>query len=117
MAQQNNTGLVATLERLLAGGAVLFLLLAAGIALLLVLEDPNAPARCAAAAAGWMEAVGCLGDNGYGAAIRLALGGVGVGLFAGLLTSLRSRAEDRELTNTLHAVLAASAEARQRETA
>ena len=119
MSRQNSIGLVGTLERVLASGAAIFLLLGAGMALLLALSDPNAPARCIAGAAeGWIDTVLCLNRAGFGLPLRLILGGIGAGLFAALLTSLRSRAEDRELSHTIHAVLAASAEAQQqRETA
>jgi hypothetical protein len=117
-AQQNRSGLIGAIERLLAGGALLFLVLGAGMALLLTLNDPNAPGRCLAGGTeGWLDTILCLNRAGYGPSARLALGGIGVGLFAGLLSSLRSRAEDRALADTIQAVLAASTEARRRETA
>ncbi len=110
--------MVETTEKLLAGSAALFLLLAAGMAVLATLGAPDAPARCASlgAAEGWQAAMQCLGHAGYGLPVRLALGAGGVGLLAVLLTTLRSRAEERAVAGSVQAALA-SLDASEREAA
>jgi hypothetical protein len=113
-----DSGMVETVEKILAGSAALFLLAAAGMALLVVLGDPDAPARCIGAGSveGWEATVRCLSRAGYGLPVRLTLGAAGVGLLAALLTTLRSRAEDRAVAGSVRSALA-SLHASEGETA
>ena len=120
MAQRtaHGTTIVQRLERVATNLSALFLFSAAGIAALVAIGDPNAASDCLAGAPLSPEtatqAVRCLGEAGFGPSAGFGLAAVACGVLAGLLGTLRSRAEDRVVIGTMRAAIEHAA-ARERE--